>query len=160
VSDDHRGAPVPPLTHLDEAGAARMVDVAQKPVTARVALAGAILDMQPETLRRILQGGTWKGEVLQVARVAGIQGAKRTADLIPLCHPLPLTSVEVAFEVRGEGSLEVRCTARVTGRTGVEMEALVGAGIASLTLTAPGAVPVLGSGSLAGGELASGADPA
>jgi cyclic pyranopterin phosphate synthase len=121
------------LTHLDERGAARMVDVADKASTAREALAECLVRMAPATLRAVREGTTAKGDALQVARVAGIMAAKRTPDLIPLCHPLPLTSVAVDFEfVRG--AVRVLARARVVGQTGVEMEALTSAAVAGLTL--------------------------
>jgi cyclic pyranopterin phosphate synthase len=121
------------LTHLDEAGRARMVDVGGKPVTARRAVASGTVHMQPSTLTKIVTGDVPKGDVLAVARVAGIMAAKRTSELIPLCHPLPLTSVTVDFEfVRG--GVRVLARARVTGQTGVEMEALTAAAVAGLTL--------------------------
>jgi cyclic pyranopterin monophosphate synthase len=120
------------LTHLDERGAARMVDVADKPVTVREALAECLVRMAPATLRAVREG-TAKGDALQVARVAGIMAAKRTSELIPLCHPLPLTSVSIDFQfVRG--AVRVLAKARVTGQTGVEMEALTAASVAGLTL--------------------------
>jgi cyclic pyranopterin monophosphate synthase len=120
------------LTHLDERGAARMVDVADKPLTVREALAECLVRMAPGTLRAV-EEGTAKGDALQVARVAGIMAAKRTSELIPLCHPLPLTSVTLDFEfVRG--AVRVLARARVVGKTGVEMEALTGAAVAGLTL--------------------------
>jgi cyclic pyranopterin monophosphate synthase len=120
------------LTHLDKRGAARMVDVADKPVTVREAVAECVVRMAPATLRAVKQG-TAKGDALQVARVAGIMAAKRTSELIPLCHPLPLTSVTIDFEfVRG--GVRVLAKARVTGQTGVEMEALTAAAIGGLTL--------------------------
>ena len=120
------------LTHLDERGAARMVDVADKASTVREAVAECVVRMAPATLRAV-KDGTAKGDALQVARVAGIMAAKRTPDLIPLTHPLPLTSVSVDFEfVRG--GVRVLTTARVTGQTGVEMEALTAAAVAGLTL--------------------------
>jgi cyclic pyranopterin phosphate synthase len=120
------------LTHLDERGAARMVDVADKPATVREALAECLVRMAPATLRAVREG-TAKGDALQVARVAGIMAAKRTSDLIPLCHPLPLTSVRIDFEfVRG--AVRVLARARVVGQTGVEMEALTAASVAGLTL--------------------------
>ena len=121
------------LTHIDARGRARMVDVGAKPVTERIAVASATLHMQPATLRRIEQGGIAKGEVLAVARIAGIMAAKRTADLIPLCHPLPLTSVEVDLEP-GPRGYRIRTRVRTVARTGVEMEALVAASVAALTL--------------------------
>jgi cyclic pyranopterin phosphate synthase len=122
------------LTHFDERGAARMVDVAAKPETERRALASARVEMAEATLRRILDRSLEKGDVREVARIAGIQGAKRTSELIPLCHPLPLTSIAIDFRDDGRTRLEILCEARVTGRTGVEMEALTGAAIAALTV--------------------------
>lgn len=124
------------LTHLDEAGRAAMVDVAHKPVTERTAVAVAELVMQPVTLALILSGHAPKGDVLATARIAGIQAAKRTPELIPLCHGIALSSVRVDFEVIDEasGRLGLRATARATDRTGVEMEALVAASIAALTV--------------------------
>jgi cyclic pyranopterin monophosphate synthase len=120
------------LTHLDEKGAARMVDVADKLATVREATAECIVRMSPETVRAVREG-TAKGDALQVARVAGIMGAKRTPELIPLAHPLPITSVTVDFEFV-EGGVRVLTKARVVGQTGVEMEALTAAAIAGLTL--------------------------
>ena len=120
------------LTHLDEKGAARMVDVADKLATVREALAECVVRMAPETVRAVREG-TAKGDALQVARVAGIMGAKRTSELIPLCHPLPLTSVAVDFEFV-DGGIRCLATARVVGQTGVEMEALTAAAVAGLTL--------------------------
>ncbi len=123
------------LTHLDDSGAARMVDVGDKAVTAREAIAGALVRMQPATLALIQDGGHPKGDVLAVARVAGIQAAKKCADLIPLCHPLMLSAVEVSFEADLQNScmrVEARC--RVSGQTGVEMEALTAASVAALTI--------------------------
>ena len=120
------------LTHLDEHGAARMVDVAEKAVTVREALAECLVRMAPATLRAV-KDGTAKGDAIQVARVAGIMAAKRTSDLIPLCHPLPLTSVTLDFEYV-PGAVRVLARARVVGQTGVEMEALTAAAIAGLTL--------------------------
>jgi cyclic pyranopterin monophosphate synthase len=120
------------LTHLDDKGAARMVDVADKASTVREALAECVVRMAPATLRAV-KAGTAKGDALQVARVAGIMAAKRTPELIPLTHPLALTSVRVDFEfVRG--GVRVLARARVTGQTGVEMEALTAAAVAGLTL--------------------------
>jgi cyclic pyranopterin phosphate synthase len=120
------------LTHLDEKGAAKMVDVSAKATTTREALAECVVRMSAATLRAVREG-TAKGDAIQVARVAGIMAAKKTSDLIPLCHPLPLTSVTVDFEfVRG--GVRVLARARVTGQTGVEMEALTAAAVAGLTL--------------------------
>lgn len=121
------------LTHLDEAGAARMVDVGHKPATERRAVAGGRIAMSREAAAAIRDGAVAKGDVLAVARIAGIMAAKRTADLIPLCHPLPLTSVEVALSVDDDG-VAVTATAATTGQTGVEMEAMVAASTALLTL--------------------------
>lgn len=123
------------LTHLDESGAARMVDVSEKAVTSREALAGAIVRMRPQTLELVLEGGHKKGDVLAVARIAGIQAAKRCSDLIPLCHPLMLSSVEVEFEPDLQHStIAVRAQCRLAGQTGVEMEALTAASVAALTI--------------------------
>ncbi len=122
------------LSHLNEAGEANMVDVSAKEETRRTAVAEGRIRMAPATLREILGHGTPKGDVLAVARVAGIQGAKRCADLIPLCHPLPLSKVTVEFSAEGEDCLQVRAECRVTGRTGVEMEALTAVSVAALTV--------------------------
>ena len=121
------------LTHLDDKGAARMVDVAGKLATVREAPAECIVRMEPETVSAVREGNAGKGDALQVARVAGIMAAKRTPDLIPLTHPLPLTSVAVDFEFV-EGGVRVLARARVVGQTGVEMEALTAAAVAGLTL--------------------------
>src|SRR5690606_39256572 len=123
------------LTHLDARGRARMVDVTDKPTTAREASAEAFIAMQPQTLALIEQGGFSKGDVLAVARIAGIQAAKKTADLIPLCHPLLLSSVTVDCLPDSErGGVTVRATCRLAGQTGVEMEALTAASVAALTI--------------------------
>ena len=121
------------LTHLDESGAARMVDVGAKAETRREATAECLVRMAPETLRAIRDSELAKGDALGVARVAGIMAAKRTSELIPLCHPLPITSVAVDFELLEQG-VRILATARVTGRTGVEMEALTAAAVAGLTV--------------------------
>lgn len=123
------------LTHLDASGTARMVDVGDKATTQREAVATALVCMQPETFSLLRQGGHAKGDVLTVARIAGIQAAKKCADLIPLCHPLMLNSVDVDFLLDAEASA-VRITARcsLTGKTGVEMEALTAASVAALTI--------------------------
>ena len=120
------------LTHLDDTGAARMVDVGDKPTTVREATAECLVRMRAETVRAVREG-TAKGDALQVARVAGILAAKRTPELIPLAHPLPITSVDIDFEYV-EGGVRVVATARVTGQTGVEMEALTAAAVAGLTI--------------------------
>jgi cyclic pyranopterin monophosphate synthase len=121
------------LTHLDEAGAARMVDVSAKPATARTATAEGRILMSPEALAAIVAGSTKKGDVLAVARIAGIMGAKRTADLIPLCHPLPLSSLTLDLAVE-DGAILCTATAATTGPTGVEMEALTAVSVALLTV--------------------------
>ncbi|GAB0114603.1 cyclic pyranopterin monophosphate synthase MoaC [Acidisoma sp. C75] len=123
------------LTHFDEAGRAAMVDVSAKPETMREATAAARIRMLPETLALIESGGAKKGDVLGVARLAGIMAAKRTADLIPLCHPLPLSSVSLDLAPDRAGSaIAITATVRTTGRTGVEMEALTAATVAALTV--------------------------
>ncbi|WP_029934979.1 cyclic pyranopterin monophosphate synthase MoaC [Sphingomonas sp. UNC305MFCol5.2] len=121
------------LTHLDETGAARMVDVAGKPVTAREAVATGRVDMSPEAAAAIRTGSVKKGDVLATARIAGIMAAKKTAELIPLCHPLPLTRVAVDLAL-DETGVTVTATAATEGKTGVEMEALTAASVALLTL--------------------------
>ena len=126
-----------PLTHFDAQGQAHMVDVGDKPATHRVAVAGGRIEMQPATLALIEAGSASKGDVLGVARIAGIMGAKRTSELIPLCHPLALSRVAVDFELSAPGQPPaVRCTATVeiTGPTGVEMEALTAVQVALLTI--------------------------
>jgi cyclic pyranopterin phosphate synthase len=126
---------MPKLTHFDEAGAARMVDVSDKPETERIARAAAWVRMAPETLALVEEGRAKKGDVSGVARLAGIMGAKRTADLIPLCHPLPLSSVTLdVVPDRDLPGLRLTATAKTTGRTGVEMEALTAASVAALTV--------------------------
>jgi cyclic pyranopterin phosphate synthase len=129
------------LTHLDDQGAARMVDVGHKPVTAREAVAEGFVLLRPGTLRAIAEERVAKGEVLNTARVAGIMAAKRCGELIPLCHPLPIESVEVRFDIPelepdGEAPvrLHVKAVARITGKTGVEMEALTAVSVAALTV--------------------------
>ena len=122
------------LTHIGDDGAARMVDVSDKAVTVRTAQAQAILAMRPATLAEIRSGNVPKGDVLAAARIAGIQAAKRTSELIPLCHPLPLSTVTVDFEIVGEDRLRIDARCKVSGKTGVEMEALTAASIASLTV--------------------------
>ena len=123
------------LTHLDEAGRARMVDVAGKDVTDRRAIARAVVRMSPATAAKVLAGDAPKGDVLGTARLAGIQAAKRTSELIPLCHPLPLTFVGVEAEVDAQaGEVRLTAEARATARTGVEMEALTAASVAALTV--------------------------
>ncbi|MCX8072033.1 MAG: cyclic pyranopterin monophosphate synthase MoaC [Candidatus Binatia bacterium] len=111
-----------------------MVDVGAKPKTRREAVARTLIRMQPSTLERIVKGRIEKGEVFSIARLAGIMAAKRTSDLIPLCHPLPIEAVELELEPVAPGELEIRSRVRVEGKTGVEMEALVAASIAALTV--------------------------
>jgi cyclic pyranopterin phosphate synthase len=122
------------MTHLDEKGRARMVDVSDKDVTRRRALARGTLRMQAETLRRILDGDLPKGDVLAVARTAGIMAAKRTSELIPLCHPLPLEAVQLDFRADADDALTIDATVTVTARTGAEMEALTAVTVAGLTV--------------------------
>ena len=130
-----RGAAAKRLTHIDARGKARMVDVTAKGETVREAVAGARVSMQRATLRLVLDGKASKGDVLGTARIAGIMAAKRTADLVPLCHPLPIASVTVDLEPdRRTSSIAITATVRVTGRTGVEMEALTAAAVAGLTI--------------------------
>jgi len=121
------------LTHFDEDGKARMVDVGEKPATHRVAVAAARLAASPATIAVIRDGSATKGDVLGVARVAGIMGAKRTSDLIPLCHPIMLTKVGIRFDLT-ETTVEIEATAETRGPTGVEMEALTAASVAALTV--------------------------
>ncbi|MCW8087165.1 cyclic pyranopterin monophosphate synthase MoaC [Sabulicella glaciei] len=122
------------LTHFDGEGRAVMVDVGGKDITQRRAVAEARVVMQPETLALIRSGGAKKGDVLGVARLAGIMGAKRTADLIPLCHPLALDKVTLDLTPEGDASIRIEATVACTGRTGVEMEALTAASVAALTV--------------------------
>ena len=121
------------FSHLNERGAARMVNVSTKPAQPRRAVASAQLVCRPETIRALRTKALPKGDVLAVANIAGIQAAKRTADLIPLCHPLPIDHVELRFAMRRAG-VEIFCAVETTAKTGVEMEALTGAAVAALTL--------------------------
>lgn len=121
------------LTHLDESGHARMVDVGEKPNTERVAVAHAEVHISPETLALVQEGKASKGDVLAVARVAGIMAAKKTPELIPLCHPIMLTSVKIEFTFQVWG-IEVEARTKTVGPTGVEMEALTAASVAALTI--------------------------
>jgi cyclic pyranopterin monophosphate synthase len=123
-----------PLSHFDETGASRMVDVGAKPETERVARASALVRMQLSTLALIRDRLVAKGDVLEVARLAGIMAAKKTAELIPLCHPLPLTSVTIDFAFPGADFVRIEATAKVFGRTGVEMEVLTAVSVAALTV--------------------------
>lgn len=123
------------LTHIDDNGAARMVDVSDKDMTERFAIAVATISMQAETLQMVIEGSHKKGDVLAVARIAGIQAAKRCADLIPLCHPLMLTGIDVELTPdETESCIHIRSHCKLNDRTGVEMEALTAASIAALTV--------------------------
>jgi cyclic pyranopterin monophosphate synthase len=134
-SSDQTPEPARALTHLDEQGRVEMVDVGWKPTTDREATARGYVSVQPETLRLIKEGRTQKGDVLTIAQLAGITGAKRTSELIPLCHPLPLNNVDVALELDEEQCLiNITATARTSAKTGVEMEALTAVSVAALTV--------------------------
>lgn len=123
------------LTHIDEQGRARMVDVGHKPETAREAVARGEVRMSPQTLERIAAGDVPKGDVLAAARIAGIMAAKRVGELIPLCHPLPITRAEVEFHLNRErGAVEIEARVATVARTGVEMEALTAVSVAALTI--------------------------
>jgi len=123
------------FTHVNEQGRARMVDISAKEDSTRVAIAQAVISMQPETLALIRNGGIKKGDVLGVAQVAGIMGAKQTSSLIPMCHPLMLTSVDINYEFdETNASIIITSTVKTTGKTGVEMEAITAASIAAITI--------------------------
>jgi cyclic pyranopterin phosphate synthase len=122
------------LAHFDEQGASRMVDVSAKPVTHRIARASGRIRMQPATLAAICNAGVRKGDVREVARLAGIMAAKRTSDVIPLCHPLPLESITVQLIPQGGDALQIESTVETTAKTGVEMEALTAVSVAALTV--------------------------
>src|SRR5438034_10497959 len=138
MTDERRKASAGPLTHFDASGASHMVDVGEKAVTSRFARASGRVRMQPATLALIRDRKLAKGDVLEVARLAGIMGAKRTSELIPLCHPLPMESVELSFsfadDTPGEATIAIEATVRVTAKTGVEMEALTAVSVAALTI--------------------------
>ncbi|MDA1013205.1 MAG: cyclic pyranopterin monophosphate synthase MoaC [Planctomycetota bacterium] len=123
-----------PLTHFDDSGASRMVDVGDKDVTSRIARAAGHVVMRPETLQLIQDRKLAKGDVFEVARLAGIMASKRTSDLIPLCHPLALNKAAIAFEILDERTIRIESTVSVSGKTGVEMEALTAVSIAALTI--------------------------
>ncbi|MBX3432214.1 MAG: cyclic pyranopterin monophosphate synthase MoaC [Pirellulales bacterium] len=123
-----------PLTHFDDAGASRMVDVGNKPVSPRRAVAAGFVRMQPATLAAILDRDVAKGDVCEVARLAGIMAAKRTGELIPLCHPLSLDAIAVELAPEGDDALRITATVATTARTGVEMEALTAVSVAALTV--------------------------
>ncbi|SDX34292.1 cyclic pyranopterin phosphate synthase [Marininema mesophilum] len=120
--------------HINEQGRARMVDVSEKEVTRRTAEAKSVLKMKPETLTAIYEGTVGKGDVLAVAQVAGIMAAKKTSDLIPMCHPIPLRGADISFSSLGEDQLEIIATVKTDNVTGVEMEALTAASLAALTV--------------------------
>ena len=122
------------LTHLNSGGEARMVDVTQKSDTEREAVARGKVMMKPSTLEQVRAAGLKKGDVLAVARVAGIMAAKKTPDLIPLCHPIPLDNITIDFDLSGNDFIGITATAKSTGKTGVEMEALVAAAVSALTI--------------------------
>jgi cyclic pyranopterin phosphate synthase len=123
------------LSHIDSTGSARMVDVGHKPDTERVAVAAGEVHMRPETLALVRAGQIKKGDVLSVAQIAGVMAAKRTSELIPLCHPLPLTHIELRCELRDDlPGIAITATVRTTGKTGVEMEALTAVSVAALTI--------------------------
>lgn len=122
------------FSHFDEQGASRMVDVSEKAVTLRVARASGVVRMAPQTLQRVQAGEFAKGNVVEVARLAGIMAAKRTGDLIPLCHPIPLDGVEIQFRFVEPDCLSIEAVVRCSGRTGVEMEALTAVSVAALTV--------------------------
>ena len=122
------------LSHLDENGQAHMVDVGGKAVTDREAVASARVKMKPETLNLILQGGIPKGDVFSAARIAGIMAAKRTHELIPLCHPIPLSAIDIRVEVAGDTEVLLYASVKTTWQTGVEMEALTAVSVAALTI--------------------------
>ncbi len=122
------------LTHIDENGASRMVDVSEKDVTERIAVAHARVTMKPETFNLIMDKKITKGDVLGVARVAGIMAAKKTSELVPMCHPLNLNSVKIDYEDNNQSSIEITSEVKVSGKTGVEMEALTAVSICALTI--------------------------
>ncbi|GBF11119.1 cyclic pyranopterin monophosphate synthase MoaC [Tepidibacillus infernus] len=122
------------LTHFNNQGRAKMVDVSEKNVTKRTAVARGTIIMKPETLQLIRQGKIGKGDVLAVAQIAGIMAAKKTSELIPMCHPIPLTGVDISFEESGENTIIVESTVKTTNVTGVEMEALTAVSVAMLTI--------------------------
>lgn len=123
------------LTHFDEHGQARMVDVSSKSVTAREAVARGTIFMQPSTLEAIVKDEIKKGNALEVAKIAGIMAAKRTSSLIPLCHPIPLTAIDLNFAIdQARSSITIESTVKTSGQTGVEMEALVAVSVAALTM--------------------------
>jgi cyclic pyranopterin monophosphate synthase len=125
---------IDPLTHINEQGRARMVDITDKQVTSRSAVAHTTVTMEPATLTRILEGRIGKGDVLAVAQVAGIMAAKRTSELIPMCHPIPISGVNIRFSDNQDNELYIEAEVKTTGQTGVEMEALTAVSTAALTV--------------------------
>jgi cyclic pyranopterin phosphate synthase len=132
-NDNEAAEPAPSLTHFNETGSAHMVDVGDKAETKRVAVASGLVRMSPDTAAVIREGRAGKGDVLGVARIAGIMASKRTADLIPLCHPLPVTHVDIALET-GDDHVAIRARVETRGQTGVEMEALTAVSVTALTI--------------------------
>ncbi len=124
----------PTLTHIDENGASRMVDVSKKEVTERVAIAHAMVSMTSQTFRLIMDKQVAKGDVLEVARVAAIMAAKKTSDLIPMCHPLNINSVKIDYTDNGKDTIEITAEVKITAKTGVEMEALTAVSVCALTI--------------------------
>ncbi len=122
------------LTHFDRKGRAKMVDISGKRVTKREAIASADVIMKTKTLKMIREGRMAKGDVLSVAKVAGIMAAKRTSELIPMCHPLDISNIEITFNLKGENKIQIKSKVKCLGRTGVEMEALMAASISALTI--------------------------
>ena len=122
------------LSHINAQGRAKMVDVSGKDITKRCAVAEGFLKMEPDTMERIMSGGIQKGDVLSVAQVAGVMAAKKTSDIIPMCHPLMLTGVDLQFDWQPESVLHIQATVKTTGKTGVEMEALHAVSAAALTI--------------------------
>jgi cyclic pyranopterin phosphate synthase len=122
------------LTHFDKKGRARMVDISNKKITTREAIASASVTMKPTTLKMIKEGRLAKGDVLAVAKVAGIMAAKRTGELIPMCHSLEITNIDMLFDIKGKNRIEVISKVKCVGRTGVEMEALMAASLSALTI--------------------------
>lgn len=122
------------LSHVNKQGNSKMVDVSDKVVSKRTALAVSSVEMKPETLQRIKDGGIKKGDVLAVAQIAGIMAAKKTHEVIPMCHPLPLTGVDIKYEFKNNTTIEIYATVKVEAKTGVEMESLTAASVAALTI--------------------------
>lgn len=124
----------PVLTHIDENGASRMVDISSKEISERIAVAHATVTMNPETFRLIMSKEVAKGDVLEVARIAGIMAAKKTSELIPMCHPLNINSVKIDYTNNNKNTIEIKSEVRITAKTGVEMEALTAVSVCALTI--------------------------